>query len=476
MTMQSQPVARPGAVLAVLALAAFMASLDVFIVNVAFDAIGQDFSGSSISQLSWVLNAYAIVYAALLVPAGRIADRYGRKGGFMAGLAVFTVASAACAASDGVWWLVAFRIVQAAGAALLTPASLGLVLASAPAQHRARSVRIWAATGAIAAAFGPVVGGVLVEASWRWVFLLNVPVGLVALVAAARLVPRSRDESVTRLPDVLGAVLLALGIGALSLGLVQGPDWGWASGRTDAAWALALIGVLGFLGSSARHPVPVVEPALLRVRAFAWSNVTALLFAVAFAASLLSVVLWLQQVWGYSAIKTGLAIAPGPLMVPVFAALAHRYAARVPIGLVVSAGCVLFAAGSLITAARVGPIPDYAADLLPGWLVGGAGVGLALPAILSSATADLPTARAATGSAVVNMNRQIGTALGVSLLVAVLGTPVGYPAAHQVFQHGWWALALVALAAATTAPRMTPRTQAAEPTVVPAAALAAHAR
>ena len=292
-------------------------------------------------------------------------------------------------------------------------------------------MRIWAATGAIAAAFGPVVGGVLVEASWRWVFLVNVPVGLVALLVGGAIVPRSRDDAVTRIPDVLGAVLLAVGIGALSLGLVQGPDWGWAAARTDAAWSIALIGVLGFLLSSARHPVPVVEPALLRVRAFAWSNATALLFAVAFAASLLSVVLWLQQVWGYSAIKTGLAIAPGPLMVPLFAALAHRFAARVPVGIVVSVGCVLFAAGSLITAARVGPVPDYAADLLPGWLVGGAGVGLALPSILSSATADLPASRAATGSAVVNMNRQIGTALGVSLLVAVLGTPVGYLAATR---------------------------------------------
>lgn len=475
MTMQSQPVARPGVVLAVLSLAAFMASLDVFIVNVAFDAIGQDFSGS-LSQLSWVLNAYAIVYASLLVPAGRIADRYGRKGGFMAGLAVFTVASAACAASEGVWWLVTFRIVQAAGAALLTPASLGLVLASAPAQHRARSVRIWAATGAVAAAFGPVVGGVLVEASWRWVFLVNVPVGLVALLAAARLVPRSRDAAVTRIPDVLGAGLLAVGIGALSLGLVQGPDWGWLAARTDAAWAVALIGVLGFLASTARHPVPIIEPALLRVRAFAWSNVTALLFSVAFAASLLSAVLWLQQVWGYSAIKTGLAIAPGPLMVPLFAAVAHRYAVRVPIGIVVSAGCVLFAAGSLITAARVGPVPDYAADLLPGWLVGGAGVGLALPSILSSATADLPAARAATGSAVVTMNRQIGMALGVSLLIAVLGTPVGYLAAHRAFQHGWWALAVTALAAAITAPGMTPRTQAAEALIRPGQAVAADAR
>jgi len=173
MVEQSQ---RSSVVLAVASLAAFMASLDVFIVNVAFDDIGTDFSGATLDQLSWVLSAYAIVYAALLVPAGRIADRYGRKGGFLAGLALFTAASAACAASDGVWWLVGFRIVQAIGAAILTPASLGLVVASAPLEHRERSVRIWAATGAVAAALGPAVGGVLVEASWRWVFLVNVPV------------------------------------------------------------------------------------------------------------------------------------------------------------------------------------------------------------------------------------------------------------------------------------------------------------
>src|SRR3954465_876296 len=145
MVNQSQ---RSGVVLAVASLAAFMASLDVFIVNVAFDDIGADFSGATLGELSWVLSAYAIVYAALLVPAGRIADRYGRKGGFLIGLALFTVASAACAAREGTWWLVAFRILQAAGAALLTPASLGLVVASAPPEHRVRSVRIWAATGA----------------------------------------------------------------------------------------------------------------------------------------------------------------------------------------------------------------------------------------------------------------------------------------------------------------------------------------
>jgi MFS family permease len=301
------------------------------------------------------------------------------------------------------------------------------------------------------------VGGVLVEASWRWVFLVNLPVGVAALVAAALWIQDSRDPSIERIPDVLGALLLAASIGALTLALVKGPDWGWGSARTDAAWAGAGVGLLGFLVSSARHEAPIIAPALVRVRAFAWANVTALLFAVPFAAALLTNVLWMQLVWHYSALKTGFAVAPGPMMVPIFAAVAHRASRRVPIGGLVSVGCLLFAAGATLTSLRVGATPHYAAELLPGWLVGGAGVGFALPAILSSATADLPAAQAATGSAVVNMSRQIGTALGVSLVVAVLGTPVGYAAAHTVFQRAWLALAAVAVLGALTAPLMTPQ-------------------
>ena len=453
-----------GRILAVLCGAAFMASLDVFIVNVAFDSIGADFPGTSLSELSWVLNAYAVVFAALLVPAGRIADRYGRRAGFAFGLALFTAASAACAASDGIWWLVAFRALQAVGAAILTPASLGLVLATSAPEHRGRSVQIWAAAGAIAAALGPVLGGVLVEANWRWVFLVNVPVGVAALVLTLRWVPESRDVSISRLPDLLGAALLVVGTGALTLGLVKGTDWGWRAGRTDATWVVAAFAVAAFVARSRRHPSPVVAPELVRVRAFAWANVTALLFSAAFAIALLSAVLWLQQVWHYSAIRTGLGIAPGPLMVPLFTAVGHRLAARVPIGVVVAAGCAAFGIGALVIASSVGRDPAYAAEFLPGWLIGGVGVGLALPAILSSATADLPPQHGATGSGVVSMSRQIGTAIGVSVLVAVLGTPTSYADAHTAFLHGWWALAVVAAAGAVSALAMSPRPR---PAVVP---------
>ncbi len=448
-------------VIIVLCAAAFVASLDLFIVNVAFAAIGRDFHGASLPDLSWILNGYAIVYAALLVPLGRLADRYGRKNGFLAGLALFTLASAACALSPGLWPLVTFRVLQAAGAAALTPTSLGLLLTATPPEHRVRAVRIWAASGALAAAFGPVAGGLLVEASWQWVFLVNVPVGALALAATVRWVPDSRDDAVSRTPDLLGAAVLAAATGALALGLVKGPGWGWTSAGTLAAFTTAILGAAVFTARTLRHPSPVIEPALLRVRAFAWSNATALLFSVAFGAGLLSVILCMQDAWHYSALRTGFGVAPGPLMVPVFAAAAQRIAHRVPAGLIAAAGCLLFGLGNVVRLLSVGPHPNYVPEMLPGWMITGAGVGLALPTILSAATSDLPAGRTATGSAIVNMSRQIGTVLGVSILIAVLGT---HPA-RDTFVHAWWAIAGVSLLGALAAPSMTPRTA---PTAAPA--------
>ena len=456
-------VSSPAAVLAVLSLAAFMASLDLFIVNVAFRAIGGDFGGTSLSDLSWVLNAYAIVYAALLVPLGRLADKYGRKAGFLLGLAVFTLASAACAAAPGLWVLVGFRTLQAAGAALLTPTSLGLLLHAMPAKRRARAVRVWAATGALAAAAGPVIGGLLVAGSWRWVFLVNVPIGLLALAFAARVVPESRDPQAGSIPDLPGAGLLALAVGALALGLVEAPTWGWLSPRTWGAILLAAMCLAGFWRRSLHHESPVVEPALLRVRAFAWSNATALVFGVAFAGNLLVNILWMQEVWHYTALRTGLGVAPGPLMVPVFAAVAQSIAHRVPAGRIAAAGCLLLGAGLALSVLLLGREPAYLAELLPCSIIGGAGVGLGLPTILSTATTDLPPARAATGSAIVNMSRQVGTVLGVSVLVALLGSPIGYPAVHGAFDHVRWAMVIACVIAAAAATGMTPRSSGATP-------------
>ncbi|HET7310874.1 MAG TPA: MFS transporter [Mycobacteriales bacterium] len=454
--------ARPGShrlVLGVLSLAAFMASLDLFIVNVAFPQIAAEFGGASLGDVSWVLNGYTVLYAALLVPLGRLADRYGRLAGFLTGMLVFTAASAACAASQSLWQLVAFRGMQAVGAAALTPTSLGLLLAATEPQRRVRAVRTWAALGTLAAAAGPVIGGLLVEASWRWVFLVNVPVGLLGLLAARRWVPDSRDPAVERVPDLAGAALVAAGIGAVALGLVKGPDWGWTSAAVALAFVTGGVALAGFWARSATHARPIVELSLLRVRAFAWSNVTAVMFSTSFGAGLLAAVLWLQTVWHWSALQTGLALAPGPLMVPVFTAVAQRLSRHVPVGVLTAVGCALFSAGILLVALSVGESPSYAHDFLPGWLIGGVGVGLALPTIISAATADLPPARAATGSAIVTMARQIGLVLGVSVLIAILGTPSGYAGVHVAFRDAWWVTAAVGFVAGVAAVGMTPRRQ-----------------
>src|SRR3954451_18657522 len=208
----------------------FMASLDLFIVNIAFPDLRADFPATSLAGLSWVLNAYAIVFAALLVPAGRWADRAGRKRAFLGGLALFTAASAACAAAPSVAVLVGARAVQAAGAALMLPTSLALLLPQFPPEKRQMAVGVWAAVGGSAAAAGPLLGGLLVQGSWRLVFLVNLPVGIAALVAGTRVLREARDPAGGQ-PDTLGAALLAAGIGSLWPGVLQWPALGRGSAR-----------------------------------------------------------------------------------------------------------------------------------------------------------------------------------------------------------------------------------------------------
>jgi len=234
-----------------------------------------------------------------------------------------------------------------------------------------------------------------------------------------------------------------------------------------AALGVAVAGTAWFWLRSLRHPSPVVDPALLRVRSFAFANATAIVFSVAFAGNLLAIVLWMQDVWDYSALRTGLGVAVGPAMVPIFAAVGQRMSRRLGAGYIAAAGCVLFAVGVALVAFRLTLEPSYAGVVLPSLLVGGAGVGLALPTILSTGTADLPADRSATGSAVVNMSRQIGAVLGIAVFVAVLGTPVTPGDVLDSFTAAWLVLAGVGVLAAAVALGMTPRTA---PAVVAAGA------
>lgn len=442
--------ASPTRTLVIVCVGVVMASLDLFIVNVALPDIGQELGTTDLSKLSWVLNGYAIVYAALLVLFGRMAERRNRDSGFLLGVLIFTLASAACGAATSLTMLVVFRVIQAAGAALLTPTSLSLVLATAPAARRQSSVRAWTAVGGMAAALGPVVGGLLVAASWRWVFLVNVPVGLWGLWVGWRRLPDVPGHPVPR-PDALGAALLTAGIGALTLALVQGRDWGWGSTATLATLGGALVLLALFVARCLRHHNPLVEPELFRTRSFTGASIAMTIFAIAFGAMLLSVVLWAQDYWGWSALKTGLGFAPGPLMVPLMAFLvAPRLIPRFGPGPVVAAGCTALAAGFAWWAVTIGVEPHYVADMLPGALLTGVGVGLTLPTLMATASSSLPPQSFATGSAVVNMLRQVGLTIGVALFVAVVGAPTTADAARDAYHTGWWVLVAASLVAAVS--------------------------
>jgi EmrB/QacA subfamily drug resistance transporter len=423
-----------------------LASLDLFIVNVALPDIARDMGSAELSALSWVLNAYAIVYAALLVFFGRLADRYRRDLAFLAGVALFTAASVACAASTSVGMLVAFRIVQAAGAALLTPTSLGLVLASYPPERRQGAVRAWTAAGGLAAAIGPVVGGLLVAASWRWVFLVNLPIGVAALVVGWRRLPRVAGHPTER-PDPLGVVLSTGGVGLLTFGLIKGPDWGWGSASIASVLGAAVV-LLGAFVLHCRHSrTPLVHPELFRSRQFTGASIIAVFFSAAFGAMLLSIVLWEQGAWGWSALRAGLAIAPGPLMVPVMSFLvAGRLIRRYGPAVVISLGTAAFAAALAWWALAVTTSPNYVSGVLGGMILSGVGVGLTLPTLMATAAGSLPPHAFATGSGVINMIRQTGLALGVAVLVAVLGTDAaqGVPQL-ATFQRAWWIAAATAL-------------------------------
>jgi EmrB/QacA subfamily drug resistance transporter len=432
-------------VLSVVSAAVFMASLDLFIVNIAFPDIQRDFGGAGDASLSWVLNAYAIVFAALLVPAGRLADRIGRKRVFLAGVAVFCLASAVCAVAPSVGVLVAARALQAIGGAALMPTSLALLLAEFPAERRAGAVAAWAAVGGVAAAAGPPIGGLLVGASWHWIFIVNLPVGLATVVLGARVLHETRDEARGPMPDVLGAIVLAGGVAALTAAIVQGPEWGWGSGRVVglAVGALALLAL--FVRRSATHVAPVVELALLRNRTFAAATVSALLFYAAFAANLLGSVLFLTRVWDERVLTAGLMIAPGPLMAAVFAVISGKLAPRFGQRALAATGTTLFALGGIWCMTHVGTTPHYATDFLPGWLIGGVGVGLTIAPLSSAAASSLSPARFATGTGVFTMARQLGSAIGVAVFVAVLGSPApGHAVA--AFQHSWAVMAGASLA------------------------------
>ena len=403
---------------------AFLAILDTTIVNIAFPDISRSFEGAGRDSLSWVLDGYFVVLAALLVPAGGLADRYGHKRIFLIGIGIFTGASLLCALAPTLETLIAARVLQGMGAALIAPASLAIVLDQFPPERRAAGVGLWGAAAAAAAATGPTLGGALVELSdWRLVFLVNLPLGAaIVWFGGRRLVERPVLDS--RLPDLLGAALLAASLALLTLGIVEGNDWGWGAAPTLAAFAAAVLLLGGVVARSARHPRPIVEPELFADRAFRIGNLGTLLFAAAFFSIVLGNVLFLTSIWGYSVLTAGLATLPGPALSTIVAGPAGKLADRFGHRAVIVPGAVFFAAGVMVLRSA-GAEPDWVGTWLPGAVLTGIGIGLAFPTLGSAAVRDIPDDRFATASAVNAAFRQIGAVLGTALLITIVGDPTG---------------------------------------------------
>jgi EmrB/QacA subfamily drug resistance transporter len=440
-------------VLAVLATVAFMAQLDLFIVNIAVPAMSRSFGGAGLSGLSWVLNAYAIVFAALLVPAGRLADHFGRRRFLLAGIVLFTAASVLCAVAPALPALIAGRVIQAIGAALIVPTSLGLLLPAFPRGKHTLVVGIWAGVAAVAASSGPPVGGLLIEFSWRWIFLINAPIGIVALAGGWRVLDEVRAVKGARLPDPVSVAALLAAVTLTVLATVQGPGWGWGSGATIGTLAGAALATAITVSRTIGHPHALIEASLFRSRDFVAAAVALFLFFVAFSVWLLITVLFLQDQWHYSALRAGLAIAPGPLTAAVFAVNSGRLAGRFGRAVPALTGCLATTSSALFFLFAATAHSSYGTAFLPGLILGGVGAGLT-QAPLFAAASTLAADRATTGSAVLTMSRQIGSAVGVAVLVALLGA--SDPHSLALFHRGWILEAAAAMAGAVAVAALHP--------------------
>jgi NTE family protein len=427
----------PRTVLAIASLGAAVALIDATIVNIAFPDIARSFPGTSLSTLSWVLNAYNIVFAAFLMAAAGIADLLGRRRVFVFGLALFTVGSLLCAIAPSAAALIAFRVVQALGAAFLVPSALALVLNAFPPAHRSHGVALLSAVGAAAAGLGPSLGGLLVSAAnWRLVFLVNVPIGVAAALLARRRLVESRAPGRRRIPDLLGTLLFAVAIAALVLGVVKGQEWGWGSARVIGCLALVLTFGAVVTWRCRRHRSPVLDLSLLKIRTVSVANAMTAVGAAGFYGYTLTNVLFLTGVWRYSVLQAGLALTVGPVVAVVVAGPASRLAQRIGPRPVLVAGGLLWGGAVLWFVERVGTTPDFAGQWLPGMVLLGIGAGTLFPVLSGTAVASAPGRSFATATGMNSVARQVGAALGVAVVVAIIGTSTS-ATSYAAFQHAW---------------------------------------
>ena len=412
----------PWPVFWVASIAVFLVALDTTMLFAAFRTIQNGFPGTSAADMSWVLNAYTVVYAAMLIPAGGLADTHGRKKVFLLGVTLFLAASAACGLSGTVGWLIAARVAQAVGAAMLTPASLSILLDAFPHSKRAVAVSLWGAVGGLAAAVGPSIGSFVVDAvGWQWAFYLNLPLGALSLWRGAKLLKEAKKPESRRPVDGVGMALLIVGVGALALSIVQSESPRWSSTELLVAASTGLTALVGFIVWARVASAPLVDLRLFRNRTYTFVNLATLAFGIAFSMMFFAFFFYMTEVWHYSLPQAGLAITPGPLLVIPFAVVTGRLAARMGHRPFLVGGSLVYASSGLWFLLVPGAQPAYLTQWLPGLFLSGMGVGLVLPSLSAAAVNRLPTDQYAVGSAVNQATRQIGSVMGVAITVLLLG-------------------------------------------------------
>lgn len=436
---------RGAKVLALTAIGVMLVSLDISIVNVAFGSFVAEWPDSR-RTLTWIFSAYNIAYAAGLLTAGRLADAFGRKRAFLTGLMIFMVGSILCAVSPTAIFMVIARVVQAVGGAILTPASLALVLPEFPVERRSAAIGIWGAVGGVSAASGPTIGGFLVDNfGWHSVFLINVPFCVLAFAIGVKLLHESRDETAPRTVDYLGATLVVSGVGLLTLMIVQSDEWGWVSNRSLSIWVVALVLLTMFVWRCNKTNHPVLDLRLFRLPFVTAAAISGFVFTMGFFSMIFVNTQWLQIVWGYSPSLSGLAGSPGPLAAAIVAAPAGKLANRIGHGKVVGAGALIMAVGIGWMNHQIQVEAHYWDFYFPTMVFIGVGVGLCISTISSSATAFLPQPRFAMGSALNNTSRQIGAALGVALVSSMLVSAAKTDDPTRGYHNAWTLMSAVIL-------------------------------
>jgi EmrB/QacA subfamily drug resistance transporter len=408
--------------LAAVSFGLFMIMLDNTIVNVALPTIQRSLH-LRVSELEWVVTGYALTFGALMLTGGKLADLLGRRLVFVIGLVVFTASSLACGLAGSATLLIAARVVQGVGAALMNPSTLSIITVTFPPRQRGTAIGIWAGVSALALAIGPLVGGLITEhINWNWIFYINVPIGVIAVAAAYAFIEESRDTSHEQRPDLPGLASSALGLFALSYALIEANTYGWTSARILIAFAVAAVSLAAFVLLERHQRLPMLDLSLFRNKGFAGANTVMLLIGLAMFGVFFYVSLYVQQVLGYSPVQAGASFLPWTVLIILLAPLAGRLSDRFGPRPFVAGGMVVLT-GSLILFARMG-VHESFWGLLPGMILGGVGMSAAMAPTTAAAMSSVRPEKAGVGSAVLNSMRQVGGSLGIAVTGAIVASGI----------------------------------------------------